>query len=372
MTAEQLAEAQRYNRQQLICDLADRLIDVVFLVVITFLAVGMDRWLAGFGVLGNVWFRLAAMFLLVTALHLGVSFPLSFFSGHLLEHRYGMSNQSAWRWLRRYGLRHLLGATFNLLMIEGLYLLIYATGPYWFLAAAGAMFLISVVMGQVFPVLILPIFYKIERLPDETVAKRLSKLSEGTGLNVEGVYRMQLSTETVKANAMLAGIGRTRRVILGDTLLDEFAPEEIDVVFAHEVGHHVHRHIYKILLVGLILSPIMFYLFDQVLHAWLIAVDGAVSYTPLSVHALPLLMLFFTLFGFLTEPLMNGISRHFERQADRYALDRTQHPDAYIAAFSKLAKINKADPNPHPLEVFFFHSHPPITERLAMAKEPKK
>ena len=135
-------------------------------------------------------------------------------------------------------------------MMLGLYWLIWTAGGWWWLAAAGLFFLVSVALGQLLPVLILPLFYKIERLDQPELAARIARLAEGTGLSIEGVYRMALSDETVKANAMLAGLGRTRRVLLGDTLLDAFSPDEIEVILAHEIGHHVFGHIRKMIVGG--------------------------------------------------------------------------------------------------------------------------
>ena len=311
--------------------------------------------------------RLSAMFLLVTLGHIAISFPLSFYSGHVLEHRFGMSRQTSWRWLWQYAKRNLLALGFGLLMVQGLYWMIWLTGPLWWLYAAGAFFLVSVVLGQLAPVLILPLFYKIQRMENQQLSQRLKSLTEGTGLSIEGIYRMELSRETVKANAMLAGLGRTRRVILGDTLLDQFSSEEIEVIFAHEVGHHVHRHIRKMILAGIGYSVCGFYLCDRLLTEWVQRLDGSFDHASLPVYTLPMLMLAITVFSMLLEPLQNSVSRHFERQSDWYALQHTGRVDAYRSAFRKLARLNKADPAPHPLEVFLFHSHPTISQRLAMA-----
>ena len=365
MTPDQLAETKRYNHEDLICDLIDKAVDIVFLAIVAFLvARPLDHWLQDRWELTNLWVRLAAMYLLVTTLHYLISFPLSIYSGHLLEHKFGMSNQTLVQWFWRYGKGVLLTLVFGLLMTEGLYLVIWLTGSYWWLTAAGTFFLVSVVLGQFAPVLILPLFYKVERFDNAQLGERLARLAAGTGLSIEGVYRMGLSEETVKANAMLAGMGSTRRVIMGDTLLDKFTDEEIEVVFAHEIGHHVHRHIRSLLLMGAGLSICGFFVCHLSIGIWLGNRDWP---SELPVYALPMLTFVTTLFFLLLSPLQNAVSRHFERQSDFYALQRTGNSAAYRSAFAKLARINKDDPEPHPLEVFWFHSHPPISERLAMA-----
>jgi STE24 endopeptidase len=162
---------------------------------------------------------------------------------------------------------------------------------------------------------------------------------------------------------MLAGLGRTRRVLMGDTLLDEFTPEEIEVIFAHEIGHHVHRHIPQMIGIGALLSALGFWVVDRVL----VMSTGVATAADAPTSSLPLVMFSLMVFQLALGPLQNAISRRFERQCDRYALLRTQNRPAYRTAFTKLARLNKADPEPHPLEVFLLHSHPPIGERLAIA-----
>lgn len=366
--ADQLVESKEYGRAQLRCTLLDLAVDLVFLSVMAFvIAAPLDRWLQGYGLLAGRWTRLAAFFLSVFLLHAAVGFPFSFYTGFLLEHRYGLSRQTFLRWLRRYGLRFLLSFALGLCLVEGLFVVIYLTGAWWWVAAAAGVFLVSVVLGRLAPVLILPLFYKVERLDDELLATRFQRLCTGTGLTIEGVYRMRMSSETAKANAMLAGLGRTRRVILSDTLLDSFTPDEIEVVFAHEVGHHVFGHLRKLLAAGLVLSIVSFLICDLSLRQYLPHVESGLDYGDLPVYSLSLMMLVVSVFSLVLSPLQNAISRHFERQCDRYALDRTGRQDAFRSAFTKLAALNKADPDPHPVEVVLFHDHPPIAQRIALA-----
>ncbi len=371
MTGGELAEAKRYGRIELGCMLADKALDVAYLSVAAFLlARPIDSWLQSYPLLEANWtLRLTALFVIVTLLHVAVSFPLSFYSGHVLEHQFQLSTQTFGGWLWRYAKRNLLAAALSLGVALGLYWLIWSVGGLWWLAAAAAFFVVSVVLGQLAPVLILPLFYRIEKLDAPELTDRISRLAEGTGLSIEGVYRMDLSAETVKANAMLAGSGRTRRVLLGDTLLEGFRPEEIEVIFAHEIGHQVFHHIGKIMVGGLFYSAVGFYLCDRILAAWAAGNGGTLDYARLPVYTLPLLLLIITLMAMLLEPLQNAVTRRFERQADRYALERTGLNDAYRSAFRKLARLNKDDPNPHWLDVLLFHSHPPVAERLAMADE---
>lgn len=286
-----------------------------------------------------------------------------------MEHRYHMSRQSFTRWLGRYLLQQVLVVGFGLIMVVGLFAIIWWARQWWWLLAAAAAFVVTALLGQMLPVLILPLFYKIKRLEDEDLTRRFELLTRGTSLCVEGVYRMRLSSETVKANALLAGWGRTRRVILGDTLLDQFRPEEIEVVLAHEIGHHVYHHIPKLILLGLVTTVAGFLICDWILVRWTTAVAGTFDYAEVPVQVLPMLMFVMTVFSLLSSPLRNEVSRRFEIACDRYALRTTADPAAFRSAFTKLALINKTDPDPPWLEVVLLHDHPPIVQRLALASE---
>jgi STE24 endopeptidase len=366
LSTNELAETRRYGRVTLRLSIVDMALDAIYMAAAAFLfAAPIDTWLAQHEWLSGPrsFSRLLALYGIIFLFHVAVSLPLSFYSGYVVEHRFGLSNQSVLRWLRIWLLGNALSLVLGGVLFAGLFWMIWYAGAYWWLIAAAAFFIVSIVLGQLAPVLLLPLFYKVERIDKEELLARLRRLAEGTGLAIEGVYRLGLSADTKKANAMLAGLGRTRRVLMGDTLLAEFTPEEIDVIFAHEIGHHVHRHIPKMIATGAVLSVVGFWLVDRVLVAWSGVNDA--SQTPTS--SLPLVMFSLMMFQLALGPLQNAISRHYERQCDRYAFERTRNAAAYRTAFTKLARLNKADPAPHPLEVFLMHSHPPIGERLALA-----
>jgi len=357
-------EVKRYHREKLTASLGALTVSLIFLAVIAF-AVGpqVDRFVRG--VVGdNDWLRLIALAVVYGVGMELLTLPFDFYSGYVLEHRYQLSNQTLGGWVWKQVKGYLIAGPFGLLLVAGLYALLWFTGPWWWLWATAAWLALTLVLGQIVPVLILPLFYKVTRLDDGPLLDRLRRLAEGTGLKVEGIYRLHLSAETRKANAALTGLGRTRRVLLGDTLLDQFTPEEIEVVFAHEVGHHVHHHLPKLVAWSVLLSAGGFWLIDFVLR-YLAPALGYASFS--DPAALPLVLLVPALCGLLLAPLQNGVSRFFERQCDRYALARTCRPDAYRSAFVKLARLNKADADPHPLLVWLFEDHPPIRQRLAAA-----
>lgn len=371
LSPKQLAEAKEYNRQALRLSLVDMSLDFAFLLLLViFIAKPLDACLAGFSWLAGDdlaprLLRLVAFFLVCVLLHYVVSFGLSFYRGYVVEHRFGLSNQTLARWFSQYFKAMALMIVANAVMFVGLYVILWLTGDWWWLVAAAAAFCVSVLLGMIAPVLIIPLFVKYEPLNDDALQQKLAQLAEGTGLTIEGTYRLKMSADTKKANAMLAGLGRTRRVLLGDTLLESFSHDEIRVVMAHEIGHHVFRHITKMLLLSIPYSLLTFWLFNWILRWWI-----GPSYDPsqMPVYAVAMFMLAAFIFGTLTGPLQAAMMRHFERQCDWYALERTHSPDAFRTAFTKLAKLNKADPDPHWLEVLLFDDHPPIAERLAMAE----
>ena len=358
-------EVKRYQKEKLMAGLAKTILGLVFLAVLgIWFGPRLGSWLTES--LGERdWLRLLVMAAVVGIGAEILTLPIAFWSGYVVEHRYQLSNLTVAGWIWRRFKGYLVGGVIGTILLFGLYAILWWTGEWWWLWAAGGWLLVTLILGQLVPVLILPLFYKVTQLNDASLFDRLQRLSEGTGLTLKGVFRLHLSEETKKANAALAGLGRTRRVLLGDTLLDQFTPEEIEVVFAHEVGHHVHRHLPKMIAVSVLLATAGFWL----VHFILGQVAGELGYRSYSdPAALPLLLLVLTVFGLVLSPAQNALSRFFERQCDRYALDRTKMPLAYRSAFVKLARINKSDPDPNPLVAWLFYDHPPIRERLAMAE----
>jgi STE24 endopeptidase len=357
-------EVKRYQRQKLALSIGSLLISLAALVLLAFLGgPWLDQWVRSW-VGESSWLRLIALGFLYAAGFELLQLPFSFFSGYVLEHRYYLSNQTLRAWAWRKVKSYLVGGVLGLGLLVGLYALLWYSGSWWWLWATAGWLALTLVLARLLPVLILPLFYKVTPLDDAPLLERLQRLAAGTGLSIEGVYRLHLSAETRKANAALTGMGRTRRVLLGDTLLEQFTPDEIEVVFAHEIGHHVNRHIPKIIVVSVVLAAAGLWLANTVLQT-AAAPLGYASYS--DPAALPLLLLVLTVFSLVLTPLQNALSRFFERQCDRYALERTRRPQAYRSAFVKLARLNKADADPHALVVWMFEDHPPIRERLALA-----
>jgi STE24 endopeptidase len=295
-----------------------------------------------------------------------VMLPLHIYGSFWLEHHFGLSRMTFRGWVRREVKQLLVSAVLGAILVEGLYALLRHAPATWPLWATAGWVLFTVVMARVFPTVLLPIFYKTSPLQDEALARRLLTLCQRVGLSALGVFRFNLGAETRKANAALAGLGKTRRVLLSDTLLDAFTPDEIEGVLAHELAHHRYRHITKLLVISAVGSWFAFALTQFVSGRWL-STFGLTSLA--DIAGFPLLMLWFSLLGLLGLPLQNAISRSFEWQADRFAVDLTKSAAAFASALRRLAALNLADPHPPRWVTWLFYDHPPITQRIQAAEQ---
>jgi STE24 endopeptidase len=296
-----------------------------------------------------------------------INLPLSFYEGFVLPHRFGLSNQTLKGWIGD-GLKGLLvGGPIGLVVLEVIYAVLRAYPETWWLWAAGFMLLFSVVLANLAPVLLMPIFYKFTPLGEDRqdLVDRLTRLAESAGTRVRGVYQFDMSRRTKAANAALTGLGNTRRIILGDTLLTEFSDDEIETVLAHELGHHVHKDIPAGMAVGAALTLLGLYFASLVLR-WGAGVFGLGG--PSDISALPVFLLAIGAYGLITMPLENGFSRWRERRADEYALRATRKPQAFAAAMTRLANQNLSDADPEPWVEFLLYSHPALSKRIAAAR----
>lgn len=296
-----------------------------------------------------------------------LTLPLSYYSGFVLPHRFGLSTQTLRGWISDQLKGGLLSAGLGTPLLLGLYALMRGLPGLWWVVAAGAYSLVSVVLTALAPVLLMPIFYHFEPLDEgyAALAGRLKALAERHGAHVEGVYSMDMSRRTVAANAALVGLGRTRRIVLGDTLLENFNPDEIETVLAHELGHHVHGDIPLGIVIQSGLNFVLFYLAA-------LGLEWAASRLPLegvfAPAGLPALALLFGFFSLITMPLGNAYSRWRERLADRFALQSTGLPQAFASAMTRLANQNLADADPPRWALLLFGSHPPLRKRIEIAR----
>jgi STE24 endopeptidase len=302
--------------------------------------------------------------LVLVLLHEPVSFLLAYYSGYALEQRYGLSCQSFGAWLRDYA----KGTALSTALVLGAGSLVYWTmrswPDWWWLIAAAALTALLVLLVNLAPVLLLPLFFRFTPLDRPTLRERLERLAARAGTRIVGVYRWDLGEKTRKANAALTGLGRTRRILLADTMLDQYSDDEIEVVMAHEMAHHVYHDIWSGIAVETVLVVLGFF----TAHVVLMTLGPALGIRGVADPAgLPLLLLAAGAVSLVLLPLALALSRSHERRADRFALDLTGRPDAFISAMRRLASQNLAEDRPSRIVEWLFHSHPPLHERLEAA-----
>jgi STE24 endopeptidase len=335
--------------------------------VVVWLISGLAPWLRDqvYTFTQATWLSVPLFALFFGLPYIALTAPLTYYSGFVLPHRYGQSTQSFKDWLLDQLKGLALMGIFGLIILEIIYLFLQFAPERWWLWMGLVMLFFTVLLSNLAPVLIFPLFYKYKPLEDEELVDRLTRLAESAGTHVKGVYAFDMSRKTVAANAALMGLGNTRRIILGDTLLNNFTHDEIETVLAHELGHHVHRDLPVGIIVQSIITLAGFWVADWILRLGI----AAFGYNGLTdPAALPLLMIALSLFGLITMPLGNLWSRWREVKADDYAIKKTGKPQAFISAMTRLANQNLADAEPPAWVEFLLHSHPSIGKRVAMAQ----
>ena len=356
-----MTDAKKYNNIKLAIGISEGIIS--FILILLFVWLGYSLKLENYltNLIQNSYLLFIAFILVVGFIGSVLSFPISYYTGFYLEHKYNLSNQTFFKWI----LEGLKGLLVSLVIGIPILLIFYFSlnyfGNIWWLPFAIIMFFISVVLSQIFPILIFPIFYKITPIENEELKERITGLARDANLKVENVYKFNMSKNTKKANAAFTGLGKTKRIILGDTLLENYSIEEIETVIAHELGHYKKKHIVKNILIGTVSSFLTLFLI-ALLYKNSLSWFGFTNIT--QVSALPLLALWSMLIGIIQTPLGNILSRKFEYEADEYAIFETKNPFAFKKTLEKLTEQNLGDKEPHPFVEWFFYSHPSIKNRI--------
>jgi len=365
-------EARAYNRTRRRLSVLDFLLGLGFLLVLLFAVTPQG---ASWSEVLRDWawqgarqhYTIAVLLYVAMLLLIGklIGFPIDMYSFRL-EHRYQLSNQklASWLWdeLKGWLVAFVVGG----ILAELVYWTIRVAPERWWLIAWAAFIVLTVFFAQIAPVVLFPLFYKFQPLENEDLCERLVQLSQRAGTRVRGVYEWKLSEKSRKANAALTGLGRTRRIILADTLLSEYSAEEIESILAHELGHHVHGHILKGIFVQVVVTFFGFWATANILRY---AVEQRHMFETLSDFAnLPLLALVSTVMSLLLMPALNAYSRYNERQADRYAFRSIPDVRPFISSMEKLAQQNLAERRPSRFIECLFHSHPAIWRRIRAAE----
>ncbi len=337
---------------------------IVSVVFVALIFGGVSVKLSSFLTFSQPW--ASALYFTILVVGLGIILmPLTYYQSFIIPRRYGLSSQKLGAWLADRAKASALGFLLVLVVVILVYWLLDQLPDIWWLCAGISVVLLSLLLTRLTPNLLLPIFFKLEPLANVELKQRLMNLAKRAQTQIVGVFTMDLSSKGTTANAMLAGLGKTRSIILSDTLLQQYSAEEIEVILAHELGHHIHRDIPKFIAVQAVAVLLAFYLSDWILKASLspLGFQGIADVT-----AFPLLVLSLAAFFLIITPFINSYSRHIEKSADKASLELTDNPQAFVSAMTKLTNQNLNVADPSRWVELLFYDHPPYNKRVDLAQ----
>lgn len=285
--------------------------------------------------------------------------PLAYYRGYIIEHRFGLSNQTLAMWFSDYLKENGISILISSLGMTGIYALMFYIPKYWWIISSAVLAIFIVLITYLYPILIDPLFYKFEKLKDTNFQEQIINIAGKAGIEVKEVLVADASRKTNKANAYFTGIGGSKRIVVFDNLINNFSRKETLNVIAHEIGHWYNWHIFKSIIIGIISGT-----------AGLFLINAVFTYSNMvgDFKSILVIILLISIISFLSLPLQNAVSRTFERQADNFTMQATENPDAQIQLMLKLAESNLSNVSPHWYIKYFLYSHPPIMERIEAAK----
>ena len=359
-------DSKKYNNIKLGFSIGEGVLS--FVLILLFVLTGLSLNLQNYvNQITSNSYLLFLLFTMVTGISMAIIFsPINFYTGFYIEHKYNLSNQTFFKWIWEGTKGVAVSSVIGIPLLLFFYYTLNQFGNLWWLPFAIVLFIVSVILARVVPVFILPLFYKITPIEDEDLKSRINSLAKDAGIKVENVYKFDMSKNTKKANAAFTGIGKSKRILLGDTLLENYTKDEIETVIAHELGHYKKKHIIKNIIIGTVASFLTLFIISY-LYKISIRWFGFDRIT--IVAALPLLSLWIMLVGLIQTPLTNILSRKYEYEADEYAVSSTGKPVSFESTLEKLTEQNLGDKNPHPFVEWFFYSHPSIKNRISALKK---
>jgi len=360
----QREQARAYQSTKLRITLITLAINLV--VPLVFLFSGGSEGLRDFseGINSSQWV-VVAIYLVVAGAGLQLlELPFEIFSSFVVEKRYKLLKNSFTGWLWDWVKGTLVQAVLLTALISAIYWLLRSQPDTWWLWGAISTTVLLLILMALVPIVLMPLFYKFEPIPEGELKDRLFALADRIGTHVQGIYIWHLGEKTSKSNAAVTGWGRTRRIIISDTLIESSTPQEIEVVMAHELGHHVKKDVWKMMVVQTVLVFISFFVIDLALDTWIDSLElRGVS----DIAGLPLVITVSVVVSLIALPIANWLSRKVETAADNYALNLTGMKDEFISAMEKLGDNNMSDREPNKVVEFVFHSHPSIQRRIDFA-----
>ncbi len=368
---ERLQKAIQYQKAKNVHYFADQGYTILFLVLFLFLGISAFLRRQIEKITKKRFWVVAFYTLLFLVIAFVVGFPSSYY-GFSLEHKFELSNQTFSQWLGEELKGLFVLSIIALIAVEGIYLALKKAPRTWWIYVSVVFIGFTVVLVNLAPILILPLFNVYTPLPEGELRERLVSLSHRANVEVEDIFTMDMSKQTKKANAMFTGLGNTKRIVLGDNLVDEFTTDEVEAVIAHEMGHNLLYHIWQGIIFSSIMAAIGFFIIHLTGPRIITRFRNRLKIDNMAdVASLPLIFLIFTIYGIITMPISPAFSRNMERQADKFALDMTRNREAFVSTMNKLAYMNLADPNPSPMIEFLLYDHPSISKRIKFAQEYK-
>ncbi len=358
--------AKKYRRENRIVSIMSNIVSAILVLLLLYFCISKNlviflktltemRFLIGF-----------FYFIIIYILYAIIQFPFVYISGYKTEHRYGFSTQTfaAWfkDWLKSFFVTFIIGA----ILFETIYLITNIAPDFWWLWLSLIMILISVILANLFPVLILPLFYKTTPMENEPLKKRIIEICNHAKINIKGIYSINLSSKTTKANAAVIGLGNTKKIVLGDTLLNNYTEDEILSACAHEITHDHEHHIWWLILWQSLSTFIMFYIFYKI-HPFFYGLAGFEKID--DIASFPLFVLIFVVLSLILNPLGSAIPRYYERRADQGALNLTKTPEAFISLMAKFCNNQLSIAYPNPIIEWYNYSHPSSGKRIAFAEK---
>ncbi|MFZ1082785.1 MAG: M48 family metallopeptidase [Candidatus Kryptoniota bacterium] len=353
-----------YLKTKITFSLSSLFLTLAYLTLLTFTNL-KDLFIQIASINQNIYVQFLLFVLTIEIFFSVIKFPLDYYLDFVIERRFKLSNQTFTKWLFRKSKSALVASILGVILLLVFYFLLVHFPKMWWLMFAAFFFLFQIFVAQLFPTLILPMFYKLNPLSNDELHDRLNKLVEKFGYKMNGVFSFDLSRETRKANAALTGLGKSRKIIISDTLLENFSNDEIEVVLAHELGHLVKHHMMKGIILSAVMSLIGFYIMAHIHLSY-----SAMMRIPVyDLAAIPFLAFVMTIFVIVAMPLGNFYSRTIEREADIFALETTGMRNEFAESMRKLGRLNLSPENPPAWIEKIFFSHPSIGARIKTATE---
>jgi Zn-dependent protease with chaperone function len=331
---------------------------------------GLSARLRNFALrIGRRWlFTVAVYALLFTVVMAVIMLPLAYYEGYVRQHAYGLSNQSFSRWLGEWLKGVAVGGVGLSLVLWIPYLLLRKSPRRWWLYAGLATIPIAALVLVITPVWVDPLFNDYQAMPDKALESRILALARRSGIEGSRVYQVNKSVDTKAVNAYVTGVGRTKRIVLWDTILAKLEPNQVLFITAHEMGHFVLRHTLAFIFGAAMLTTVSLYVVHRLAGTLIARFCDRFGFDRLSdVASFPLLVLLGNIVSLLLTPAVLAFSRYQEREADRFALELTRDNRTAATTFVRLQEENLTVPRPGRLYTIWRGSHPPLGERVDFA-----